>query len=79
MPVRSAGLANRPAGTAGGHFGLLLARGLAFQLGEHGVDMVPMGSPSTTPGAMAFTLMPCLIRFSPADCVIEITAALVEQ
>ena len=29
--------------------------------------------------AMAFTLMPCLIRFSPADCVIEITAALVEQ
>ena len=36
-------------------------------------------SPSTTPGAIAFTLIPCSIRFKPADWVSEITAALVAQ
>ena len=36
-------------------------------------------SPSTTPGAMALTLIRCLIRFSAVDWVSEITAALVEQ
>ncbi len=34
---------------------------------------------STTPGEIAFTLMPCLIRSSPADWVRLITVALVAQ
>ena len=48
---------------------LLLARLQVFVSWRTAHRHCSQCSPSTTPGAIALTLMPCLIRSSPADCV----------
>ena len=78
IPVRSVGTAKRPKGTfeATSAFFWPMALPSSFANIESTCSQC---SPSTTPGAMALTLIPCLIKFRPADWVIEITAAFVEQ
>ena len=72
------GFAHAPERNLDADFLLLLAGILVLELGKEAVHPVPMLAIDHT-RAMALTLMPCLIRSRPADCVNEIIAALVAQ
>lgn len=78
QPPISSGRAMRPNGTSAPTRRFFSLNG-GFSQRAKRASTSSQCSLSTTPGAMAFTLVPCRIRFSPALWVMEMTAALDAQ
>ena len=74
MPVRSSAVPMRPKGTSAPTRRFFSPSGRFSYLAKS-ASTPSQCSPSTTPGAMALTLIPCRMRFSPADWVRLMTAA----
>jgi hypothetical protein len=78
MPVRSSAVPMRPKGTASPTSAFFFCPGLVLVFREEGVDAVPVFAVDHA-GRDGVHVDAVLIRFSPADWVRLITAALVAQ